>query len=104
MISDEYVSAVDLAADIKDMKVSPSEVIEETIKAIDERNPSINAFVYTNYDEARAKAREEDEKLTRGEAERRLLRLPTAAKDFIPGLPGWPGNDRRCQGTFPYDR
>ena len=50
MISDEYVSAVDLAADIKDMKVSPSEVIEETIKAIDERNPSINAFVYTNYD------------------------------------------------------
>lgn len=43
MISDEYVSAVDLAADIKDMKVSPSEVIEETIKAIDERNPSINA-------------------------------------------------------------
>ena len=68
MISDEYISAVDLAADIKDMKVSPSEVIEETIKAIDERNPSINAFVYTNYDEARAKAREEDDKLTRGEA------------------------------------
>ena len=91
MISDEYVSAVDLAADIKDMKVSPSEVIEETIKAIDERNPSINAFVYTNYDEARAKAREEDDKLTRGEAHGAFFGIPTAAKDFIPGIPGWPG-------------
>ena len=74
MISDEYVSAVDLAADIKDMKVSPSEVIEETIKAIDERNPSINAFVYTNYE------------------------------GFHSRHSGLAGNDRRCQGTFPYDR
>ena len=71
--------------------MSPSEVIEETIKAIDERNPSINAFVYTNYDEARAKAREEDDKLTRGEAHGAFFGIPTAAKDFIPGIPGWPG-------------
>ena len=65
MITDEYLSAVDLASDIRDKKLAPSEVVEETIRAIDERNPSINAFVYTNYDEAREKAKAEDDKLVR---------------------------------------
>ena len=57
MITDEYSSAVDLASDIKDKKIAPSEIVEETIKAIDERSSSINAFVYTNYDEARERAK-----------------------------------------------
>lgn len=91
MITDNYSSAVDLANDIKDKKVSPSEVMEETIKAIEERNPSINAFVYTNFDEAREVAIAEDEKLARGEASGAFFGIPTAAKDFIPGIPGWPG-------------
>ena len=91
MITDEYLSAVDLASDIRDKKLAPSEVVEETIRAIDERNPSINAFVYTNYDEAREKAKVEDDKLARGEASGAFFGVPTAAKDFIPGIPGWPG-------------
>lgn len=68
MITDEYSSAVDLASDIKDKKIAPSEIVEETIKAIDERSSSINAFVYTNYDEARERAKDEDNRLVRGEA------------------------------------
>lgn len=91
MITDEYSSAVDLACDIRSKKVAPSEVMEETVKAIEERNPSINAFVYTNFDEARANARREDELLAKGEAKGSFFGIPTAAKDFIPGIPGWPG-------------
>ena len=88
MITDDYLSAVDLASDIRDKKVAPSEVVEETINAINERNSSINAFVYTNFDEAREKAKEEDEKLANGEAKGAFFGIPTAAKDFIPGIPG----------------
>lgn len=90
MITDEYLSAVDLASDIRDKKLAPSEVVEETIRAIDERNPSINAFVYTNYDEAREKAKAEDDKLARGEASGAFFGVPTAAKDFTPAFRAGP--------------
>ena len=56
MAVNEHLSAVDLAADIKAKGISPVEVMDDCIAAIEARNPSINAFTYTAFDEARAKA------------------------------------------------
>ena len=54
--SDElaYTTASDLAARIADRTLSPVEVLEATIDRIEARNPSLTAFVFTAFDEARA--------------------------------------------------
>lgn len=91
MALSEYLSAIDLANDIKAKKISPVEVMEETIGMIEDRDPSLNAFTYTAFEEAREKATEAERKLMAGEAEGAFFGIPTAAKDFLPGVPGWPG-------------
>lgn len=91
MAANGYLSAVDLATDIKAKKISPVEVMDDCIAAIEARNPSINAFTYTAFDEAREKAAEAEKALMRGDAEGAFFGIPTAAKDFLPGVPGWPG-------------
>lgn len=91
MAVNEHLSAVDLAADIKAKGISPVEVMDDCIAAIEARNPSINAFTYTAFDEARAKAIEAEKVLMRGDADGAFFGIPTAAKDFLPGVPGWPG-------------
>ena len=88
----DYLSAVDLANDIKEKKISPVEVMEETISTIEKRNESLNAFTFTRFDEAREKAQEAEKKLMSGDAEGSFFGIPTAAKDFLPGVPGWPGS------------
>ena len=69
MAVNEHLSAVDLAADIKAKGISPVEVMDDCIAAIEARNPSINAFTYTAFDEARAKAIEAEKVLMRGDAD-----------------------------------
>ena len=48
--------ALGLAALIRNMQVSPAEVLEAAIERIDARNPTLNAVVHTFYDRARATA------------------------------------------------
>lgn len=88
----DYLSAVDLANDIKEKKISPVEVMEETISTIEKRDESLNAFTFTRFDEAREKAQEAEKKLMSGDVEGSFFGIPTAAKDFLPGVPGWPGS------------
>ncbi len=59
-----YESAAGIAAAIRTKKVSPSEVLEDTIARIEARNPSLNAFVFKGYDDARAAAKEAGERRT----------------------------------------
>ena len=90
MISEEYLSAVDLANDIKVKKVSPVEVLEETIDMIEKRNASLNAFTYTDYEGAREAAKAAEKKLMDGEAEGDFFGVPSAVKDFQQSIPGYP--------------
>src|SRR5207245_1695600 len=48
--------------------ISPVELVEASLARIEELNPTINAFVYVAPDEARAAARESEERVRRGEA------------------------------------
>ena len=49
-----YTSATDLARLIREREVSPVELTDQVIDRIEERNPSLNAFVFKGYDDARA--------------------------------------------------
>ena len=49
-----WSTASAIAAQIRARKVSPVEVMEATISRIEARNPSLNAFVFTDFEGARA--------------------------------------------------
>lgn len=85
-----YMGAGDLARAIRDKKLSPTEVMDATIDRIEARNPSLNAIVYKGFEEARARARETEEALARGEAVGSLAGVPVVMKDLFDFKPGWP--------------
>jgi amidase len=85
-----YTTAAELAARIRRRDLSPVEVVEAYIQRIEERNPSLNAFVYEGFDDARRRAREAEEALTSGGEVGLLHGVPTAMKDLFDFKPGWP--------------
>lgn len=90
MVTDSFHSAIDLSNSIKDKQISPLEVMDDCIESIEARNPSINALVFTALDEARENAAKLEQALMAGEARGDFFGIPTAYKDFLPGVPGWP--------------
>ena len=88
----EYLSAAELVWEIKQKRISPVEVVEAFINRIEKRNPSINAVVQKQYEYARKRARELEQRLMAGAAEGDFFGVPTALKDFLPGKPGWTGS------------
>src|SRR5262245_662564 len=92
--SDElaYVSASELAARIRRRDLSPVEVVETFIQRIEARNPSLNAFVYLDFDGARARARDAEGALMAGEQLGPLHGVPSALKDLFDFKPGWPAS------------
>ena len=58
-LSDElaYMTATELAMRIRRRQLSPVEVVEAFIARIQQRNPSLNAFVYFGFDDARKRAK-----------------------------------------------
>ena len=51
-----YMTAAEMAARIRRRQLSPVEVVDAVIERIEQRNPSLNAFVFKGYDDARARA------------------------------------------------
>ena len=89
-ISDVLASATALAAAIRAGEVSPVEAMDATIARIEARNPSLNALVFTAFDEARAAAAEAERQVTAGEELGPLHGVPLAMKDLFDFKPGWP--------------
>ena len=85
-----YLTAADLAARIRRRELSPVELIDAVIERIEARNPSLNALVFTAFDEARDRARQAEQALTSGESLGPLHGVPTAIKDLFDFKPGWP--------------
>jgi len=76
-------SAVDLARDIRDRKVSPVEVTEAVLARIEALNPRLNAFCLVTADVARRAAREAEIAVTKREPLGRLHGVPVSIKDVI---------------------
>jgi amidase len=84
-----YMSASDLAAKIKKRELSPVEVMEAFITRIEERNKSLNAFVYFGYEDALKNAKEAERAVLAGEEVGILHGVPSALKDLFGAKPGW---------------
>ena len=85
----EYLSASEIGRMVNSKAIAPTAVLEYFEKRIKERNPSINAFVYTRFDEAYERAKELEERLQRGEDCGPFAGVPFALKDFLPSKKGW---------------
>ena len=61
-----FRSALDLAKDIREKKLSPVEIVENSLRRIEEVNPQLNGFCFVYAEEAIDKARnaERDVQLT----------------------------------------
>ena len=85
-----YRSAADLAAAIADGVISPIEVMEETLRGVETREPSLNAIVYRGFDEAMDAARAALDAQERGDPGGPLRGVPVLMKDLFDFKPGWP--------------
>ena len=85
----EELSAVQLGALVNNRQISPVEVMTYFQDRIEKRNPSINALVYTKFDEALAVAKNQEARIARGENLGPLAGVPIALKDFLPSKKGW---------------
>jgi aspartyl-tRNA(Asn)/glutamyl-tRNA(Gln) amidotransferase subunit A len=77
-----HKTASELAGLVRSKELSPVELMEETLKRIDEINPEINAFVALRPDEAMDEAKAMAERLARGENPGPLGGIPVGVKDL----------------------
>ena len=85
----EKLSAWEIGALVNSSKISPTEVVAYFKDRIEKRNDSINAFVYTKFDEAFKRAKELEQRLVTDKYVGMFAGVPFALKDFLPNKPGW---------------
>src|SRR5256885_13623937 len=85
-----WASAADLAQRIRRHEISPVELMTFTIQRIERRNPSLNAFVFLDFEHAMERARAAEAALASSESLGPLHGVPTALKDLFDFKPGWP--------------
>jgi amidase len=85
-----YMTATDMAARIRRRQLSPVEVVDAVIDRIEARNPSLNAFIFKGYEDARQRAEQAEHAVVSGEELGPLHGVPTAMKDLFDFKPGWP--------------
>ena len=86
MSNDElcWTSAADLAAAIRDRRLSPVEVTDAVLARIEAVNPQVNAYCTVVADRARAEARAAEAAVMRGDALGPLHGVPISFKDLTP--------------------
>lgn len=84
-------TALELAAAIRRRELSPTEVMEATLTAVEQRNPALNAVIWLDDDDARARAQTATERIAREGAEDLppFFGVPLPVKDLSP-VAGWP--------------
>jgi amidase len=85
-----WASAAELAARIRTHDLSPVELMTATIERIERRNPSLNAFVHLDFDQAMERARAAEAAVASGATLGPLHGVPAAMKDLFDFKPGWP--------------
>ena len=78
-----YGSIAQIAAQIRKGDISPVELIEGTLEAIDECEPQLNAFITVFHEESLERAREAEAEIRNGNDLGPLHGMPIALKDII---------------------
>ena len=85
-----YMSAAEIADRVRRRLLSPVEIVDACIGRIERRNPSLNAFVFNGFDDARREAKAAEGAIMSGVAVGPLHGVPSAIKDLFDFKPGWP--------------
>ena len=99
---DSFPTALGLAAAIRSKEIGPVEAVDACIERIDRWNPSLNAVVWRDDDQARADARAVAQRLADGDEVGPFAGVPISVKDLTPaaGQPATFGSagasDARC--------
>lgn len=83
MAIDHFASATEIAAAVRARRVSAAEVVQMYLERIARHNPALNAIVTLDEAGARARAREADAALARGELWGPLHGVPMTIKDAL---------------------
>ena len=83
-----FMPAVEMAERIRARDLSPREAVEAFLDRIEERNPSLNAYVTLLPERARERARQAEAALAAGEPVGPLHGVPIAIKDLMDTLAG----------------
>ena len=75
--------------EVRSGRITPTEVIRYFQERIEKRNPSLNAFTYTKFDDAFSEAKALEERLLHHEEVGPLAGVPVGLKDFLPSKKGW---------------
>ena len=86
---DAAATARALAAAIRRREISPTEIMDATLDAIERRNPALNAIVWLDPDDARARARTATERVVGDDDLPPFLGVPLPIKDLT-AVEGWP--------------
>src|SRR6267143_1325565 len=84
-----WASASELASRIRRRELSPVDLMIGTIERIERRNPSLNAFVHLDFEQAMERARAAEAAVASGATLGLLHGVPTAMKDLFDFKPGW---------------
>ena len=84
-----YLPATEMLQRFRDKSLSPVEVMEATIRRIEQVEPEINALTHTFFDAAREQARRAENNYAKGRGTGALEGLPVGIKDESPveGMP-----------------
>lgn len=86
----ETLTALEISNLAKNKELKPSEIIDYFISRIEERNDSINAFVYTKFDYAKNQAKKLEKEIMHGNCDDMMfVSVPFALKDFLDSKKGW---------------
>ena len=87
----QHASALDLAAAIRAKEVAPSEAMEESLSAIDAHNERLNAIIWLDADDARARAKAADDRIANDGTDDLppFFGVPLPIKDLT-AVEGWP--------------
>jgi len=76
-----FLTAVQLSEKIKSKKISCLEMLDLFLARVEKFNPSLNAIIYLDKEAARARAKEADEALAKGESWGTLHGVPMTVKE-----------------------
>src|SRR6267154_2135399 len=85
-----WMSGAELARRIRHRDLSPVELMTSTIERIKRRNPSLNAFIHLDFDQAMERARAAESALKPGADIGPLHGVPVGMTDLFDFKPGWP--------------
>jgi amidase len=85
-----YMSAAEIAERVRRRSLSPVEIVDACIARIERRNPTLNAFVFQGFEDARREAKAAEAAVMSGAVAGPLHGVPSAIKDLFDFKPGWP--------------